>query len=603
MSWIVVEPRPRGPVRPEGSDWPSSGAVLHELGEDTGEVVTSTEVSGADLLAAIAAREADHPRWVLDDVSARYPALLAAGLRLERCHDLRLAHAVLRGSAATAASALATAPPGPWDVRPEPALPAHEAEPAEATLFDGLEDLDAEAAPVGERPDARPDRSADAPPGPAEPTDQPAPDLLAELRAQLDAVEAAPQPWRLRLLLAAESTGALIAAEIGHDGLPWDVDRHDAVLTEVLGPQPAPGTRPARMEELVGRIRAALDAPGLNPDSQPHLLAALRRGGLDVESTSKWELADPRHRHHPVVEPLLAYKKLARLLSANGWAWRDTWVRGGRLRPAYVVAGVVTGRWSTRGDGALQIPKQIRSAVRADPGWRLVVADAAQLEPRVLAAMSGDAAMAAAARGADLYQGLVDAGAVATRAEAKVGMLGAIYGGTTGVSAAVMPRLTAAFPRAIGLVEAAARAGERGEVVSTWLGRSSPPPGPQWWAARAAGSGEGADPADAAEARRRARDWGRFTRNFVVQGTAAEWAECWMAALRRRLRALDERPHLAFFLHDEVVVHAPAELADDVAREVREAAAEAGRLLFGTTRVPVEFALDVAVVQSYDEAV
>lgn len=594
MSWIVVDARP---------GWPHGGAVLHELSDDGTDVLGSADVDGAELLRKLTEREAAHPRWVFDDVGARYPALLAAGLRIERCHDLRLCHAVLRGSAATAGSALATAPAGPWDVPPEPAAAHEHSGPAEATLFDDLEEVDGDE-PVdgaadpsdavhGSRPTGR---------GNDDVHDAAPLDLLVELRAQLDAVDAAPYPWRLRLLLAAESTGALVAAEIGHDGLPWDVDRHDAVLTEVLGPRPAPGTRPARMEEFVAAIRAALDAPGLNPDSQPHLLAALRRGGLDVESTSKWELADPRHRHHPAVEPLLAYKKLARLLSANGWAWRDTWVHDGRLRPVYVVAGVVTGRWSTRGDGALQIPKQIRSAVRADPGWRLVVADAAQLEPRVLAAMSGDAAMAAAARGADLYQGLVDAGAVATRAEAKIGMLGAIYGGTTGVSAAVMPRLTAAFPRAIGLVEAAARAGERGEVVSTWLGRSSPPPGPQWWAARAAGSGEGADPADAAEARRRARDWGRFTRNFIVQGTAAEWAECWMAALRRRLRALDDRPHLAFFLHDEVVVHAPVELADRVALEVREAAAEAGRLLFGTTGLTVEFALDVSVVESYDQA-
>ncbi|HMO11383.1 MAG TPA: bifunctional 3'-5' exonuclease/DNA polymerase, partial [Actinotalea sp.] len=288
--------------------------------------------------------------------------------------------------------------------------------------------------------------------------------------------------------------------------------------------------------------------------------------------------------------------------------WLGAWVSDGGYRPDYVVGGVVTGRWASRGSGALQLPAQIRSAVRADRGWLLVVADAAQLEPRVLAAMSGDHAMAAAARGADLYQGLVDAGAVATRQDAKIGMLGAIYGGTAGVSGGVMPRLTAAFPRAIGLVEAAARAGERGEVVSTWLGRSSPAPGGTWWAARAAAAGEGADPAEVADARRRARDWGRFTRNFVVQGTAAEWALCWLGALRRRLWevstrqgcAVGERPALVFFLHDEVVVHTPEALAEVVATQVRHAAEDAGRLVFGDAQV--QFPLDVSVVASYDQA-
>jgi DNA polymerase-1 len=586
VGWVVVEPCVGG------------GAVLHEVAVDPDpaaggapgphcEPVSSTKVTEPDLAAAIAAREVDHPRWVVDEVALRYPPLLAAGVRLERCHDLRLCHAILRASAACATSALATAPAGPWDARHAP-HPEEPGEPAgidpQPTLFD---DLDRNT--VG--PDSVGPDSADAAPAAS------ALDAVAELRAQLDAVAGSTQPGRLRLLLAAESTGALIAAEMAFDGMPWDVAEHDRVLTELLGPRPASGARPAMLEALAARVRSELDAPGLNPDSQPDLLQALRRAGLDVASTRRHEIETQRHS---VVEPLLAYKKLSRLLSANGWAWMDTWVHGGRFRPDYVVGGVVTGRWSTSGGGALQLPAQIRSAVRATPGRTLVVADAAQLEPRVLAAMSSDAAMAAAARGADLYQGLVDAGVVAARKEAKVGMLGAIYGGTTGVSAAVMPRLTSAFPRAIGLVEAAARAGERGEVVSTWLGRSSPSPGPRWWAIREAGTGEGADRTDVAEARRRARDWGRFTRNFVVQGTAAEWALCWMAALRRRLRGIEGGPQLVFFLHDEVMVDSPVDEADQVVEAVRDAAVEAGRLLFGQT--PVDFALDVSVVDSYDRA-
>jgi DNA polymerase-1 len=193
-------------------------------------------------------------------------------------------------------------------------------------------------------------------------------------------------------------------------------------------------------------------------------------------------------------------------------------------------------------------------------------------------------------------------------------MLGAIYGATTGASAVLMPQLTRAYPRAVGLVEQAARAGERGEVVSTWLGRTSPAPDAEWQAARQAAVTEGADAEEVRAARRRGRDWGRFTRNFVVQGTAAEWALCWMAALRRRLLALDlpdapdaqgatggvGRPHLVFFLHDEVIVHSPAEVADQVVEAVRDAATEAGQLLFGDT--PVDFALTVSVVDSYDQA-
>jgi DNA polymerase-1 len=542
----------------------AGGVVLQDVDAD-GRPGTRAAVNRRDLVAAVAARERDHPRWVWDDTAVRYPPLLGAGLRVERCHDLRLCHAILRRSSLCRDAALATAPADAWD-----APRASVAEDDDVGLFADPRTL----VPARQGGDA-----------------------LTELQLQLAAVAGSDAPGRLRLLLAAESTGALIAAEMRHDGMPWRVDVHDALLTNLLGERPPPGTRPSRLEALAEQVRDLLGQPTLNPDSQPDLLRALRAAGLAVTTTRTSEI---RGLDHPVTAPLLEYKKLARLLSANGWAWMDAWVHDGRFRPDYVVGGVVSGRWATSGGGALQLPASIRAAVTADPGWRLVVADAAQLEPRVLAAMSGDDAMAAAGRHADLYQAVVDAGIVETRKHAKYAMLGAIYGATTGASAMLMPQLTRAYPRAVGLVEAAARAGERGEVVTTWLGRSSPAPDAAWRSELVAASAEGAGADDVRAARRRGRDWGRFTRNFVVQGTAAEWALCWMAALRRRLRSLDGGPHLVMFLHDEVMVHAPAGVAEEVASAVRESAVEAGRLLFGDTAV--EFALDVAIVDSYADA-
>jgi DNA polymerase I len=174
-----------------------------------------------------------------------------------------------------------------------------------------------------------------------------------------------------------------------------------------------------------------------------------------------------------------------------------------------------------------------------------------------------------------------------------------MYGATTGESGRLMPRLAKAYPLAIGMVEDAARAGERGEVVTTRLGRSSPP-------GRGQAYDESASAAEVAKARNSARAWGRFTRNFIVQGTAAEWALCWMASIRRRLTELSdgawftEAPHLVFFLHDEIVVHCPAEFADRVELEVRAAAVEAGQLVFGA--IPAEFPVTVAIVSDYGKA-
>jgi DNA polymerase-1 len=534
--------------------------------DSSGRPVTVERLRHGAVAARVGELEQQGPRWVWADTALWYPGLLGEGVVLRRVQDLRLCHAVL------ARSRYLDAPlPGAEDARWRPVDP--DLAGGEPSLLD---------LPTGS---GTPDLA----------------EVVAEHRRQQQAVEGSSQGDRLRLLLAAESAGALVAAELTAVGLPFDAAVHDALLTRLLGPRPLPGGRPAKLEALAEEVRTLLGAPGLNPDSAPDLLRALRTQGLTVDTTRQWEL---ERLDHPVVAPLLEYKKLARLLSANGWAWLAAWVHDGRFRPEYVPAGVVTGRWSARGGGALQLPKQVRAAVVAAPDRRLVVADAAQLEPRVLAAMARDEAMARASRAGDLYQALVDEGVVDTRAHAKVAMLGALYGATSGEAGQLLPRLLRSFPHATGWVEEAARTGERGETVTTWLGRSSPAPPASWHATQQRASLPEATTADQRRARSQARDWGRFTRNFVVQGTAAEWALCWLADLRRRLHDLDvasgATPRLVYFLHDEVIVETPAQLVEPVVDAVRAAARRAGELLFGT--FPVEFVLDVACVQSYGEA-
>lgn len=537
-------------------------------------------LAAGDFAAFVAEREAEAPRrWVWHDTAVRYPALLEAGVRVERCYDLRLCHQILAASAfVTDADELVTATE--WAVAAEA---GEVAKPQDGPALFEIE---------------------------ATPHHRGAPDSLAaaldEFDRQRAALERASNAQRLALLLSAESAGALIAAELSHAGVPWDEAEHDRILTEALGARPPAGVKPDRMVQLGEAVRGALGDPRVSLDSPPKLLKALRAAGIEVSSTSRWELAE---HEHPAVPLLLHYKKLARLFSANGWTWLDEWVRDGRYRPVYVPGGVVTGRWASSGGGALQLPRQLRPALRADPGWLLVSADVSQLEPRVLAAMAGDRAMANAGRGKDLYAGIVEGGAVATRQEAKIAVLGAMYGSTTGDAGRLVPRLRRAFPAAMRLVDEAATVGEQGGVVTTWLGRSSHPPGAEWVALQEAASLPEASKRDEEVARRVAREFGRFTRNFVVQGTAAEWALSWMAQLRLSLAAFPEavehapasssgpvfarRPHLAFFLHDEVIVHTPREHADAVATAVEQAAADAGRLLFGDA--PVDFRLDLRI--------
>lgn len=562
----------------------ADGAALQELSAEGAPVPGAPEprlVSQTDLPGVVRQLENRpaglRPRWIWHRTQDWYPALLRAGVELERCYDLTLCGAILANSEFTAHTDYArnAERPGPFEELPPRSLQPPPPPAEQGALF--------EAPAAGPAGGASPEA------------------LRVEYAAQQEALRAigetdADRRPRLQLLLAAESAGAMIAAEMQHTGVPWREDLHEQILAGYLGPRPAPGHRPARLEELTSALRQLLKSPGLNPDSPQELMRALHRNGIEVNSTRQWELQESSH---PAIEPLLAYKKLARLYTANGWAWLDVWVNGGRFQPEYVVGGVVSGRWASRGGGALQIPRQIRGAVHADPGHKLIVADASQLEPRVLVALARDSKMAEAARDKDLYAGIAAQGFGGDRAKAKIALLGAIYGATTGESGRLMPQLARTYPRAVGFVEQAARDGETGKTVTTRLGRSSPPTPDGWFRSQQSAT---ADEQRRAESIARSR--GRFTRNFVVQGSAADWAACWLAELRRRLRAmrLEGTPagELVFFLHDEVMVHCPDNAVEDCIRAIEEAAAAAKELLFG--RIPVEFPVSVAVVDSYDHA-
>jgi DNA polymerase I len=558
---------------------PGGGCWLSELAEEgTGH---RPFVQHDDLAAAVAEREQSGAvRWVWAATADIYPALLRAGVRLERCHDIALIEALLLGREGRPGESASLA--GAWGRLPGAAVPSVPDTPG------------GPAAPGGGRLATPPRPGQDALFDPADPVfPEPAAALdavVAVHAGQLRRIAADEHPGRFALLAAAESAGGLLAAEMGFDGLPWRADVHNDLLTTLLGPRPVPGLRPATVAGLATQISEALGRP-VNPDSPAQVIRALAANGVRVSSTRSGVL---RAVDHPAAPLLLEYKELARLWAAHGWAWLDEWVSGGRFHPEYVVGGVVSGRWASRGGGALQIPRVLRRAVVADPGHVLVVADAAQLEPRVLAALADDRALAVAAGTGDLYEAL--AGSFGgDRGKAKVALLSAMYGGTGGEGGQLLAVLRRRFPRAAQYVEAAARAGEEGRVVRSRLGRTCPPPSDAW-----RGLTSMPDDPDTGEAvaGRSLRARGRFTRNFVVQASAADWAIVLLAGLRRRLAGTGAR--LVFFQHDEVIVDCPEGLADAVAEAVGSAAAEAGELVFGPT--PVRFPVTTAVVASYADA-
>jgi DNA polymerase family A len=586
---------------------PGQAGLLRRLREDgsaDGDVV-----GVSDLIAAIRDHEQNGGvRWVWPSAAGTYQRLLRCGVRVARCHDVALADALILGRDAALGSSAADRLGPEAKVEAARALlqasaAADVAESARETDQQGL--FDVTEAGAADRPDPRATL-----------------DALIEVHAdQLHRIAADEHPDRFGLLVTAESAGALVAAEMNLAGLPWRSDVHDALLTDLLGPRPpVPGQRPQRLADLAAQVAGALGNRGIgdrrepvNPDSPAQLLHALAAHGIRLPST---RLAVLKEVDHPAIPPLLEYKELARLHSAFGWSWLETWVRNGRFRPEYVVGGVVSGRWASRGGGALQIPRLLRQAVVADPGWVLVVADAAQLEPRVLAALAGDRTFAAAGAAGDLYAELAVAFG-GDRAKAKVAMLSAMYGGAGGEAGQLLAVLRQRFPAAAGYVEAAARAGEEGRVVRSVLGRTCPPPSANWRTL----TEEAADPDAERDPRagQAARARGRFTRNFVVQASAADWALVLLVSLRAELAKIFSRngtlpeltsdgqppssartPELVFFQHDEVIVHCPRDQAESVAGAVARAGNTASRLVFGPTTVA--FPLNTAVVDCYADA-
>ena len=199
------------------------------------------------------------------------------------------------------------------------------------------------------------------------------------------------------------------------------------------------------------------------------------------------------------------------------------------------------------------LPAALRPGVAAHPGHVFVRADLGQIEPRVLAAISGDPSLIAACSEADLYLPVARRLAV-DRPAAKVAMLGAMYGQTTGLGAAALRGLRSSYPVAMAFLDQADAAAQVGTDLFTFGGRRVP----MW------------------------------------RAPATEFAE---SDLPRQAAPRG--------LHDELLIHAPMAETDRVAAILSGALAEAAHRTYAPTApaaLAVRFPIDLAIVDSWAEA-
>jgi DNA polymerase-1 len=537
-----------------------------DVGLATGDRSWAAPGTAAELARA---DEALRPRWVVwsGQTAAR---LVADGVRLATCWDIGAAHRLLFGG---------------WQAGPGLAWARVRGLDAETIPADGpldlfaLDDGDAEdpVAPDGHlRPEWIGGGWSDTP----ERTARWAGLALTAARLQQAALAALTGRPMALPTARAESTAELLCAELSADGLPMDRAVAEQVLATFIGPRP-------RSEADAAAQRAARDAevlrhapPGVTADlrSPAQVRSLLARVGVDVPDTRASRLRDVRDTH-PLVGALLDWRKAERIATTYGYGWLDEHLGAdGRLRGAWTGSDGAAGRM-TASAGLHNMPAALRPAVVAAAGHVFVRADLGQIEPRVLAAVTGDKALSEATRSDDLYAP-VAAQLGVDRPTAKVAVLGAMYGQTTGHGAQALRRLSAAYPVAMAYLDNADRSGRAGHDLRTYGGRLivlTP-----------------SEPRSSSQA----AAYGRYARNAMIQGAAAELFKVWAVIVRARCGPLGAR--IVLCLHDELLVHCPREhahtvsgLVDDCLREsVQRWAPGCG----------VRFISDTTIVRSWSDA-
>jgi len=281
---------------------------------------------------------------------------------------------------------------------------------------------------------------------------------------------------------------------------------------------------------------------------------------------------------HPIAAKILEYRQLAKL--------KGTYVDAlpqlidpatERLHTTFNQAGAATGRLSSSNPNLQNIPirtevgREIRAAFVPQRGWKLIVADYSQIELRLLAHMSRDAVLTDAFRnGEDIHTrtaaevfGVPPLMVTAEhRRNAKAVNFGIVYGQTPfglaqslGIDRKEAEQyIRAYFERYAGVrrwLDATMAEVRRSGVSLNMFGRRRPIPEMNSRNPNARGFAE------------------RTAVNTPLQGAAADLIKLAMIAIDEKLRGMQAKMLLQ--VHDELVLEAPPEEAEEVAALVKSA--------------------------------
>jgi len=266
-----------------------------------------------------------------------------------------------------------------------------------------------------------------------------------------------------------------------------------------------------------------------------------------------------------------------------------------RIHTDFIQYGAETGRFSSRNPNLQNVPnprtkngKAIRNLFIAPEGYKLVVADYSQIEPRVLASFSKDRILCSSYMdGVDIYTTIGSTVGV-DRSAAKTLVLAMMYGvgpdkiaTSIGVSVSEARNLLDSFMKKFPSVsrykkQVISESRNRGPVpyALTYMGRRRYLPDLrsqlQWERSRAE----------------------RQAFNTVIQGSSADLIKL---AMIRAHKMIPDEASLILTIHDELVTVTPESLAEETEAAIREA-------MEGIKALDIPMIADVKTVQRWGEA-
>jgi len=334
----------------------------------------------------------------------------------------------------------------------------------------------------------------------------------------------------------------------------------------------------------------------INLESHAELKKALQALGINVPNTRRETL---RKLRPPLGPWLTRHSELSKIVSTYGNSFLKYVNNDNRIHPSFEQIGASTGRMACHSPNLQAIPKdsEHRNCFHTQPGRRMVVADYATCELRILAEMSGDPVFREAfARGDDLHstvasslfhQPVSKTQNADLRHRAKAVNFGLVYGmGAGGLAKTLevdtnqarelLSQYFCTFPKIKDFLEHQAAESLKRGYAATLAGR------------RLYLDYDASDPSAQAQAE-------RIAKNMPIQGTSADITKLALALTWQKTRFIPNT-YIVNAVHDEIVVECDEADAPEVAETMRTEMLAAGNALL--KEVPMEVDIEIGEIWS-----